>query len=120
MVVNEENKTPEAMTVLDVNSLKNDVKAAPAWREKGRNSKMIHQGERVNVVLHGLTAGAELKTHSAPGCIQVQVLEGKMEFTGGGRTVTLTPGMIMALADREPHSVKAVEDTVFMLNIFRT
>ena len=64
-----------------------------------------------------LPAGRDVKEHRAPGEIIVHCLEGRIEFTSMGRTQELTPGRLLLLPPGEPHSVRAVEDSSFLLTI---
>jgi len=64
-----------------------------------------------------LPAGKELKEHRAPGEIIVHCLEGRVEFTTMGKTEVLTPGKLLLLPAAEPHAVKALEDSSFLLTI---
>lgn len=67
-----------------------------------------------------LPAGKELRQHSAPAPIIVQCLEGSMDFTAFGRTSQLEAGAMLYLPAAEPHSVRAREDTSFLLMLIRT
>jgi quercetin dioxygenase-like cupin family protein len=64
-----------------------------------------------------LPAGKELSEHKAPGDILMQCLEGRVAFTSLGKTVELGPGQLVFLPAAEPHSVRAIEDTSFLLTI---
>ena len=62
-------------------------------------------------------AGKQLKEHRAPGEIVVHCLEGRIEFTSMGRTQELTSGQLLLLPPGEPHSVRAIDDSSFLLTI---
>lgn len=64
-----------------------------------------------------LPAGKELNEHRAPGEIIVHCLEGRVEFTTMGKTVELTPGRLLLLPPAEPHAVRAIEDSSFLLTL---
>ena len=64
-----------------------------------------------------LLAGKELSEHKAPGEIIVQCIEGRVAFTSLGKTVELESGQLIYLPAGEPHSVRAIEDTSFLLTI---
>jgi quercetin dioxygenase-like cupin family protein len=64
-----------------------------------------------------LPAGKELKEHRAPGEIIVHCLEGQVEFTTMGKTEVLRPGRLLLLPPAEPHAVRAIEDSSFLLTI---
>jgi quercetin dioxygenase-like cupin family protein len=71
----------------------------------------------MRIVLIGLHDGAELKTHTANGVISVQVLEGQIKFTAEEQTVSLVKGQMIALHEKIPHSVLALEETFFLLTL---
>ena len=71
----------------------------------------------MRIVLIALHAGAEMATHTADGIISVQVLEGKIKFTTDIKTVELSKGQMLALHERIPHSVVAIEETAFVLTL---
>lgn len=71
----------------------------------------------VELIRMVLPAGKELKEHRAPGEITVHCLEGRVEFTTMGRSQVLTPGKLLLLPPSEPHAVKALEDSSFLLTI---
>lgn len=65
-----------------------------------------------------LPKGKELPEHKAPGEITVQCIEGHIEFTSIGKADDLKPGQLVHLRTGELHSVKAIEDSSFLLTIF--
>lgn len=73
-----------------------------------KNVKVVHM-----VVL----AGKEIKDHKASGEIVVQCIEGKIAFTAMGETRDLTSGQMLYLEAAEVHSVRASEDSSFLLTI---
>lgn len=72
-------------------------------------SKTVMRAEGVNIVLFSFAAGEELSEHTAAMSVIVEALEGQLEITAEGRTVTLNPGGIVHFTTRLPHAVRAVE-----------
>jgi quercetin dioxygenase-like cupin family protein len=64
-----------------------------------------------------MPAGKVISDHKATGEIIVQCLEGKIAFTAMGKTEELAAGQMLYLAAAEPHSVRAIEDSSFLLTI---
>ncbi len=64
-----------------------------------------------------LPVGKEIPIHKAPGEITVQCLNGRVAFTASGRTQELIAGQLLFLAAAEPHSLKAVEDSVLLVTL---
>ena len=69
----------------------------------------VMRAEGVNIVLFSFAAGEELSEHTAAMPVIVEALEGQLEITAEGRTVTLNPGGIVHFTTRLPHAVRAVE-----------
>jgi quercetin dioxygenase-like cupin family protein len=68
-------------------------------------------------VLIALHKGSEMKTHTAPGIISVQVLEGHITFTTAQKTADLSAGRMLALHAGIAHSIFASEESVFLLTM---
>jgi len=102
---------------LDLNAFRRQIKEEKAWQTGDRNSITIYKSDTMRIVLIGLHEGAEMKTHTAPGNISVQCLEGQINFTAEGKTAELTAGKMIALKTGIPHSVKAVKESVFLLTM---
>ena len=64
-----------------------------------------------------LPRGKEIAEHTAPGPITVHCLEGRVAFTTMGKEVELQPGTLLHLAAKEPHAVRAMEDSSVLLTI---
>ena len=71
----------------------------------------------MRLVLIALHEGAEMKTHTAPGIISVQVLEGHLGFQAEGQTTELKPGQLLTLQTGLPHRVVARQESVFLLTM---
>ena len=77
----------------------------------------LFKTDRIEIVRLVMTAGKEIAEHKAPGQITVHCLEGKIAFTALGQTRELAAGQLLYLGAGEPHSVRCVEDTSFLLTI---
>ncbi|WP_010587227.1 cupin domain-containing protein [Schlesneria paludicola] len=63
-----------------------------------------------------IPAGREIPTHASPHQITVQCLEGRILFSVDGiGTREMTAGQLLYLADGEPHSLQAIEDSSLLL-----
>ena len=102
---------------MDLNAFLNQIKDEKAWQTGDRNSITIYKSDTMRIVLIALHEGAEMKTHTAPGVISVQALQGQINFTAEGKTAELTAGKMIALKTGIPHSVKAVKESVFLLTM---
>lgn len=105
------------MVVMDLPALLQQIRQEPTWQDSDRNSITIFKTSGLRIVLVGLHAGAEMKTHTAAGLISVQVLEGRIKFTAEPQAADLGPGQMLALHKGIPHSVVAVKESVFLLTL---
>ena len=64
-----------------------------------------------------LAAGKEIPTHSAPGEITVQCLEGRIAFTAESKTQELKAGELLYLAAGRPHALKASEYSSLLVTL---
>jgi len=83
----------------------------------GTKTSTLIKTTSVEVVRMVMPAGKVISDHKAPGEIIVQCLEGKIAFTAMGKTEELDAGQMLYLATRELHSVRAIEDSSFLLTI---
>ena len=72
---------------------------------------------RFEVIRMVLLAGKEIAEHKAKGDIIVQCLEGHVVFTAMGESVELPAGQMFYLNNREPHSLRAMEDSSLLLTL---
>jgi quercetin dioxygenase-like cupin family protein len=75
----------------------------------------LHKAPGMQIMLVSLDANAELKKHSAPGPISVQVVKGAISFCTDGGSYKLTPGKILTLEANVPHSVNAHESSMILV-----
>ena len=64
-----------------------------------------------------LPAGKEIPSHTAPGEITVQCLEGRIAFTAAGQTQELVAGRLLYLAAGAPHALKGIDDSSVLVTI---
>ena len=61
--------------------------------------------------------GRELPAHQTEGAITIYCLEGRIAFTACGQTHDLRAGHWLFLLGGEPHSLRGIEDSSFLLTI---
>jgi quercetin dioxygenase-like cupin family protein len=96
------------------------LKQGPTWKERDRSSITVFKTNGMRIVLIGLRAGTEMAKHIANGPISIQVLEGQIKFTADDRSVELSKGQMLALHQNIPHSVLAMQETIFLLTLATT
>ena len=105
---------------IDIPAFIEQLKQESTWKQSDRNTITVFKTNGMRIVLIALHAVAEMATHTADGIISVQVLEGQIKFTTDIKTVELSKGQMLALHERIPHSVVAIEETVFLLTLTTT
>ncbi|MDP4250810.1 MAG: cupin domain-containing protein [Bacteroidota bacterium] len=105
------------MATIGLPSFIKQIKQETAWKERDRNAITLYKTNGMSIVLVALHAGAEMKTHTADGIISLQIIEGRMKFNAGDRFVELDKGEMLTLHKGIPHSVAAIEETVFLLTL---
>lgn len=78
-------------------------------------SRTVVSNDAARVVSFAMDAGQELTDHSAPRPVVVQVIEGNLAFTVGGKRHELTAGDVVYLAPNERHAVLALTPCRFVL-----
>ena len=100
-------------------SMVNKLMTEDVLENTGRNSLSLVHGNDLTVVLIVLKDQAVLHEHIAPSPITVTALSGHLEFsaTTESNPVRLRTGEAAVCAAHLPHSVKALEDSAFLLVI---
>ena len=105
------------LLLLNLPALTKQIKEEEAWGKNDRNAITVFKTTGMNIVLIALHAHAELKTHTAPGTISVQVLEGTIKFNTTDESLEIKKGQLLTLHAGVSHSVLAVEESVFLLTM---
>lgn len=93
-----------------------DVRPLGPSLETAKTSTLIRTND-LEVIRLIVTADKEIPTHSAPGELIVQCLEGKVGFACLGQSHELEPGQILFLPAGVPHSVRGIDDGSLLLTI---
>ena len=96
------------------------IKQEATWKQSDRNTITVFKTNGMRIVLIALHQGAEMAKHTADGIISLQVLEGQLKFTTDIKSVELSKGQMLALHERIPHSVVAMQETIFLLTLTTT
>jgi len=102
---------------IDLNKFIVELKQETTWADSDRNSITVFKSYNTTIVLIGVHANAELKTHIAKGHISIQILEGEIQFTAEQQTVSLEKGQMIYLQENIPHSVLAIKESFFLLTM---
>jgi quercetin dioxygenase-like cupin family protein len=82
-------------------------------------SKQIIKKETGNVTLFAFDKGEGLSEHTAPFDALVQVLEGQVEITLGGKPYVLTVGQSIIMPAGVPHALKALAQFKMLLTMIK-
>ena len=80
-------------------------------------TKAIVKTDEMELARLFIQAGKELPNHKVAGSITVHCIKGKIEFTAMSTTQEISQGELLYLMAGEPHSVRAVENSVVLLTI---
>ncbi|MGZ8557333.1 MAG: cupin domain-containing protein [Chitinophagaceae bacterium] len=105
------------LLLINLPALTKQIKEEEAWIKNDRNAITVFKTTGMNIVLIALHAHAELKTHTAPGTISVQVLDGTIKFDTPDESLEIKKGQLLTLHAGVSHSVLAVEESVFLLTM---
>jgi quercetin dioxygenase-like cupin family protein len=105
------------MVLMDLKEFQEQIKDEKSWKDGDRNAITLFKSDGMRVVLIALHAGSEMKTHTAPGIISVQVLEGQIIFKTEKQTAELNKGQMLTLHKGVPHSVVASVESTFLLTL---
>ncbi|UCG66194.1 MAG: cupin domain-containing protein [Deltaproteobacteria bacterium] len=89
--------------------------------EKGRVvSRTFAQNEGLSLTLFAFDEGEGLSTHAAPGDAMVQVLDGEVMLTIGGKEVVAKAGEVVVMPADVPHSVNATKPFKMLLTVVKS
>ncbi len=109
-----------ALVTIDLPVFLEKIKDESSWKDGKRNAITVFKTNGLRIVLIALHEGVEMARHTADGIISIQVLEGQLRFNTDVRSVELSTGQMLALHEAIPHSVLALQETVFLLTLTTT
>jgi quercetin dioxygenase-like cupin family protein len=83
----------------------------------GRTSSILIKTSDLRVLVVNLTAGTEIREHTAPGPITIQPIRGRIQVRAGAEVADLGVGELVAIEALVPHAVTALEESSFLLTI---
>ena len=92
-----------------------NVKKLIEYPEQGIISKETAKSEKLDVSLFCMAKGTEIGEHTSTKQGFVYVLEGKGIFNLEGKDIKMLPGVFIFMEKNAKHSLKAEENTAFML-----
>ncbi|MGW8184920.1 MAG: cupin domain-containing protein [Candidatus Moraniibacteriota bacterium] len=80
-------------------------------------SKEIIKNDKLNVTLMCMAAGTDLSEHTSTRQGTVHIVEGKGIFSLKGEDIVMAPGVLIYMEADSVHSLKAQDDTSFILTL---
>jgi quercetin dioxygenase-like cupin family protein len=87
--------------------------------QSGQNAKTLVRYDGLRIVLIALKARSGIPAHQTEGQISIQTVVGHIQVRAQGRSFELRSGGLLALDQRVPHDVEALEESAFLLTITR-
>ena len=84
-------------------------------RSGSRVARVLLKSDEVRVVVVGMAQGVAWPEHTAAGRVLIRVEQGSIQLGRKEGTAQFAAGMLIALEPGEPHQVRAVEDSAFLL-----
>lgn len=109
-----------SVITMDLPALIKQIIQEDAWKNSDRNALTVFKTDGMRIVLIALHAEAEMSKHTAEGILSIQVLEGHIVFEAEKHVVNLNKGQMLALHQGIAHSVRAKEESVFLLTLAKT
>jgi quercetin dioxygenase-like cupin family protein len=89
------------------------------FAKDGIVSKVVAEIEDNEVSLFCMATGQQLSTHSASFPAVIHILQGKGKITLGKEVYEAKPNSWISIPKNLPHAVKATENFVFLLTLFK-
>jgi quercetin dioxygenase-like cupin family protein len=87
--------------------------------EQGTLSRVLHDDDRLRLVLFAFDSGQELTEHTAGLPAVLQVISGRFRVTAGGDTFEIGSEAWLLLDAGQPHSLVALEPARLLLTMLR-
>ncbi len=85
------------------------------YAKDGITSKVLFKGEKNQATLFSMAAGTDIDEHTSTREGYVYVIEGDGVFNLEGEDIAMKPGVLIQMAGNAVHSLKARENTSFLL-----
>ena len=85
------------------------------YPSKGVLSKVITKDNKMNITLFSMAKGTDISEHTSTKSGFVYVIEGKGIFNLEGEDIVMEPGKFITMKENAAHSLKAEENTSFIL-----
>ncbi len=87
------------------------------YPKEGIISKVIMKNNKIDIGLYCMVTGTEMSEHTSTKSGFVYVVEGKGIFNLEGKNIEMLPGVFFFMRKNAIHSLKAKENTTFVLGL---
>ena len=94
---------------------KPSVQLTCTYAAGGITSKVLFKGEKNQTTLFSMAAGTDIDEHTSTKEGYVYVIEGDGTFNLEGKDIAMKPGVLIQMEKNAVHSLKAKENTSFLL-----
>jgi quercetin dioxygenase-like cupin family protein len=94
-----------------------NIRGMIEYPKEGILSKEFIKEGNVDVTLFCMSANSEISEHTSTKPGFVQIIEGKGIFNLEGEEIEMKPGVFIFMEENAKHSLKAEEDTSFLLSL---
>ena len=98
--------------------MEKNIKEMIEYPEEGILSKELIKNEKADIGLFCMAKGTEMSNHTSVKPGFVQVIEGKGIFNLKGEDIEMKEGVFIYMEADAVHSLKAEENTAFILGLF--
>ena len=96
-----------------------DLEAEVSVPQNGTLSRVLHQDDRIPLVLFAFDEGQELTEHRSSSGAIVQVVSGRIRFRASGEDHDLVPSSWLYMSPGEDHALVATEPSLMLLTLIR-
>lgn len=105
------------MIGFDLASFAERIQNEEDWKTSSHNAITLIKNPGMRVVLIAINKGRIVKMHLPEGQMSVHLIEGKLEFNTGIKSVVLTKGQLLALHEDTRYTLVAERVTTFLLTM---
>ena len=87
------------------------------YPKEGIISKTLVKNDKIEIGLYCMTAGTEMSEHTSTKAGFVHILDGKGVFRIEGENIKMFPGVFFFMKENSVHSLRADENTSFILGL---
>ena len=87
------------------------------YPKNGILSNVILKSDKLDVTLFCMAQGAEMSEHTSTKQGLVYVIEGNGTFNLKGNDIDMLPGTLIHMKENDVHSLRAAENTSFLLTL---